>query len=146
LDGGVRRKRVEGSSGKELHMRVLVAIGLSLVLVGATRAADVEKAEGTLKELLKEVKNMTAILESIKDNKTADDALPKLEKSADSVKKLGETMKGYKLSPDEQKQLMGKFQKEMQAVFPKLLAASVQAGKNAPDRAKKIQEAMQKAK
>jgi hypothetical protein len=127
-------------------MRVLLGIGLSLMLVGAGRAADADKAEGTLKDMLKVVKEITTILQTIKDDKTADVALPKLEQAAGKIKDLTTKAKGYKLSKDEEKQLKEKYQKEMQDAFTKLIGASIEAGKNAPNKAQKIKEALDKAK
>ena len=125
-------------------MRVLLGIGLSLMLVGAGRAADADKAESTLKDMLKVVKEITTILQTIKDDKTADAALPKLEKATGEMKAINAKMKNYKLSKDEEKQLQEKYMKEIQDAVTKLFRASTEAGKNAPNKAQKIKEALSK--
>jgi hypothetical protein len=48
---------------------------------------------------------MSTILESIKDDKSAEEALPKLEKAATRAQEVGKKLDALKLSEDQKKKL-----------------------------------------
>jgi hypothetical protein len=120
-----------------------VAMGtLCLVLLLGSGCGGSSPADNFTRESIGIQTEMLSILESIKDDKTADDAIPKLEKAA---VKLGETRKKFmdlKLSDDEGKKVAEKHQKELKELGEKIKGAMANAIKVAPSNAPKLGPAM----
>ncbi len=125
-------------------MSSVMTLGLALALGVAQNGSGADSAEGILKDMLATMKEMTATLESIKDDASAEAAIPKLEKLSFRMKELMDKGKALKLSPQEEKKLQDKFKAQTEEAMKKLIKASASAGFNAPARAQKIAAAIQK--
>ncbi len=125
-------------------MKYLVSVGMGLLLAGILPAADkTEKMEAFGKKLLKLMDDVAAKLGEIKDNDSADKAIPDIQKIVKQMKDLGKESKKLEPSKEEQKAFQKKFTDKIQARAKKISEAARQALKNAPDRSKKIQAALQ---
>jgi hypothetical protein len=94
------------------------------------------------KDQLAAVNEMASILEGIKDDKSAEEALPKLEKAADKARAAGEKVTaGGAMSESE----ATKYAKEMADAQTKLMAASMKAAMAAKGKSKEISAALAKA-
>jgi hypothetical protein len=127
-------------------MRFLVALGAGLLLPATVAADEVKKPETVLEEMMEQIKELTTILEGIKNEDSAKAAIPRLEKSAKKIGALGKTMKAFKLSTVEDNALKKKYETQLQVILKKMTAAAIDAGARAPDQAKQITAALQKVK
>jgi hypothetical protein len=94
------------------------------------------------KNQLAAVNEMTSILEGIKDDKSAEEALPKLEKAADNARTAGEKIvSGGAMSESE----AAKYAKEIMEAQVKMQAAAMKAAMAAKGKSKQITEALAKA-
>ncbi len=126
-------------------MRNVVTLGLAVAMtLGLSGCGGSGGAEGVMKDMLANMNEMTATLESIKDDASADAAIPKLEKQSARMKELTDKAKAMKLSPEEDKKLQEKYKSQTDEAVKKMIAASVQAGMKAPKKAKEIAAAVQK--
>ena len=124
-------------------MRFCWGLGLVLVLGGVVCAADKkEQAEAIGKKMIKLMRNLAAKLGEIKDNKTADQAVPQVKKLWAQVRDLQKKAQALKLSEEEKKAFQEKFKTKLQAEATKVQAAVKKALTNAPDRAQKIKDAL----
>jgi hypothetical protein len=93
------------------------------------------------KDQIAAVNEMASILEGIKDDKSAESALPGLEKAADKARAAGEKVASSKMSSDE----ATKYGKELADAQTKLMAASMKAAMSVPGKSKEISAAVAKA-
>jgi hypothetical protein len=101
-----------------------------------------EQAEAIGKKMIKLMRNLAAKLGEIKDNKTADQAVPQVKKLWAQVRDLQKKAQALKLSEEEKKAFQEKFKTKLQAEATKVQAAVKKALTNAPDRAQKIKDAL----
>jgi hypothetical protein len=128
-------------------MKKLVGMGIALVVLSALAGCSGGGgAESLMNEQIKTMNELSGVLEGIKDDASADAAVPKLEKLALQIKELDKKGKDIKVSADEKKKLEEKFKGQLEEAVKRLMAASVGAGMKAPAKAKQIQAAMEKAK
>jgi hypothetical protein len=126
-------------------MRRLFGLGLTLVVVCGFSGCGGGGPEGQLKEMISTMNQLADSLESIKDDASADAAIPKIESAAEKMGDLAKKMKDQKLSKEEDKRLQDKYEKELQAATKRMQAAALKAIQKAPGKAQKIGAAMQKA-
>jgi len=93
------------------------------------------------KDQLAAVNEMTSILEGIKDEKSAEAALPGLEKAADKAREAGEKVASGKLSESD----ASKYMKEMMEAQTKMQAAAMKAASAAKGKSKQITDTLAKA-
>ena len=140
-------------------MMKLMIVPLSLVLIGCggggstktggtpskaggtpSAAAKLSPEEANMKATADIMVEVAVVLESIKEDKDADDALAKLGKLKTKTDEL--TAKGKDLKPSPE--LMEKYMKDMIANGERIGKAMEQATKNAPGKAKDIAAMMEK--
>ncbi|HEY7307740.1 MAG TPA: hypothetical protein VH643_00105 [Gemmataceae bacterium] len=93
------------------------------------------------KDQITAVNEMATLLEGIKDDKSAEEALPKLEKAADKARAAGEKVASSKLSEGD----ATKYAKELGEAQTKMSAAAMKAALAAPGKGKEITAALAKA-
>jgi hypothetical protein len=94
------------------------------------------------KDQVAAVNEMASILEGIKDDKSAEEALPKLEKAADKARTAGEKVtSGGAMSESE----ATKYAKEMGEAQTKMQSAAMKAAIAAKGKSKQITETLAKA-
>jgi hypothetical protein len=118
-------------------MKKLGVLTLALVLSGVVGCGGSSAA----KDQVAAVNEMASILEGIKDDKSADEALPKLEKAADKAREAGERVASSKLSADE----ASKYAKDLGDAQTKMSSAAAKAAMAAPSKSKQITAALAKA-
>lgn len=100
-------------------------------------------AESLMKDQSDMMAELATVLESIKDDKSAEAALPKLHKLKERGMALAKKEKEIKPSPEEQKALEEKYMKGVQASIERIKTATENAVKSAPGKAKEIADALQ---
>jgi Skp family chaperone for outer membrane proteins len=100
------------------------AVAVLMFAAGCTPAyaADEFTHETYYKESLAGIKELAAILKTVVDKKTAEQAKPQLEKAAKSLEEIGE--KGKKLAPPSEelkKELRQKYEKDLEQAVRELL-------------------------
>lgn len=125
-------------------------LGLAFVLLlvmGTLAAADKsdkkpdpkkQTPEDVIKELVKVQNQVADVLETVKDDASADAALPKLQKVAAIGAELGKTMEDFKLSKEEQEKLFQKHGEDFVKAYKRSQAAM--------DKAEKAKVSMEKLK
>jgi hypothetical protein len=127
-------------------MRAIAVLAISLLLGGAVRGAGSAEAAQTLRDMIAAVNHISALLEGIRDDASADAALPGLEQGAQRVKDLEKKLAAYPLTDAEKKKLRQEHRQEVEKAITRLYAAARQAGMRAPKKALQIQAALSKAK
>ena len=94
--------------------------------------------EGTYQELIAVKKEAAAALTEIKDEASAESALPKLEKTADRYAALSRQMRALNLSADEREKLIDRYWRQEGEAGDKLARAATAAQKRAPRHAERI--------
>ena len=117
-------------------MKKTTVLVLALVLLGGVAGCG-----SASKDQLTAIDEMTSILEGIKDDKSADEALPKLEKAADKARAAGEKLSGSKMSEAE----ATKYLKEISEAQSKMQTAAIKAASSAKGKSKQILAAIAKA-
>lgn len=117
-------------------MKKTAGLMLALVLL-----SGVVGCGSAAKDQLAALQEMTSILDGIKDDRSADEALPKLEKAADRARQAGEKVVGSKMSEGD----ATKYMKEMMEAQAKMQAAAVKAGSAAKSKGQQILAALAKA-
>lgn len=93
------------------------------------------------KDQLAAINEMTTILEGIKDDKSAEEAMPKLEKTADKAREAGEKVSGSKMSEGD----ATKYLKDMGEAQARMQSAATKAAASAPSKSKPILAALARA-
>jgi hypothetical protein len=117
-------------------MKKTTVLVLALVLLGGVAGCG-----SASKDQLTAINEMTSILEGIKDDKSADEALPKLEKAADKARAAGEKVAGSKMSEGD----ATKYMKEMLEAQTKMQTAATKAAASAKGKNQQILAAIAKA-
>jgi hypothetical protein len=126
-------------------MRKLLGIGLALFIVCGFSGCGSGGPEAQVKEMISLLNQLSDALESIKDDASADAAIPKIESIAEKLSALGKRMKEEKPSKEEDKRLQEKYQKEVMDAQQRMQKAIVSAALKAPGKAMKLQEAFKKS-
>jgi outer membrane murein-binding lipoprotein Lpp len=113
---------------------LLFAVVLSGTLTGCGSAS-------AGKDQIAAVNEMASILEGIKDDKSAEAALPGLEKAADKARTAGEKVASGKMSESE----AATYGKEMAEALSKMQTAAMKAASAAKGKSKQITDAIAKA-
>ncbi len=113
---------------------VLALTGVLLIGVSGCGSSPAKEQVAALNE-------MTSILEGIKDDNSAQQALPKLEKAADKAREAGEQIASGKMSEAELKP----YAKDIVEAYSNMLKAASKAGKAAKSKAMPIVMAVTKA-
>jgi hypothetical protein len=127
-------------------MKIIWTVGLVLALAVGARAADQKKAEESIRQMVDALSDLATILSSVKDEVTADAALPRLKKAARQLRQLEKERRALHLSRQEEDRLREKYQKEIEAAVSKLQAAATQASSRAPTRAAALRAALRPAR
>jgi hypothetical protein len=93
------------------------------------------------KDQLAAINEMTSILEGVKDEKSAEAALPGLEKAADKARAAGEKVASGKMSESD----AAKYMKDLMEAQTKMQAAAMKAAAAAKGKGKEITETLAKA-
>ena len=133
------------SSVKEILMKKLAGFGVCLFLLCGVSGCGSSGPDATMKESIVVMNDLSSILEGIKDNATADQAIPKIEKQADRMKELRKKMQELKLSTEEEKKLEEKYKPETDKARERMQKAMKQALTNAPTKAMTISQTFIKA-
>ena len=118
--------------------RRLGTIGVVLLLLGDVPGCGSGGPDSTYKDIISVKQQATAVFETIKDEASADSALPKLEKITDQYAELSRKMKAFNLSPDASEQLIDKYWKQEGEAGDELARAATVAKKRAPQHAERI--------
>jgi len=125
-------------------MKYLVSLSMGLLLAGILPAAEkTDQIDGIAKKILKVMDDLADKLGEIKDNDSADKVTPDIAKLVKQMQELGKKSKTLKLSDEEKKAFQKQYGEKFQTSAKKVQVAAQKAMKNAPDRAKKIQAALQ---
>ncbi len=125
-------------------MRYVFGLALLSLWLGAASSGAAGSPEGTTKKLIAAVNNVAAIMETIHDESSATDALPKLNKAAASAGELRREMDAYKLSEAERRQLRQKYQKAADDARTRMNLATLLAIKKAPRQRSAIVKVLRK--
>jgi hypothetical protein len=117
-------------------MKKISVLTLAFVLVSGIAGCG-----SAAKDQLAAINEMTSILDGIKDDKSAGDALPKLEKAADKAREAGEKVSSSKMSEGD----ATKYMKEVLDAQTKMQVSAVKACAAAKGKSKEIQAAIAKA-
>ena len=117
-------------------MKKMFVLALVFVILGGVSGCG-----SAAKDQVAAVNDMASILDGIKDDKSADEALPKLEKAADKARAGGEKVAGSKMSESD----ASKYVKELMEAQTKMQAAAVKACSAAKGKSKQITDAIGKA-
>jgi hypothetical protein len=119
--------------------------GAALALAFLAAGCGGGGADAIMKESIAQLNEMATTLETIKDDKTADEAIAKLEKQGTKMQELKKKSEDLKLSKDDEKKLMDKYKDEMEKASKKLQEAMKSAVSKAPTKAMAIAAAVTKA-
>jgi hypothetical protein len=122
-------------------MRQWIILGLAGVVSAATGCGG-SSADSLMKDELANMKDVASILEGIKDDSSAEAALPKLEKAADRAAELSKKAEALKLSDEQKKQLEARYKTEAQGLSHKVFTLMTEAQGKAPQKAKQLQALM----
>jgi curli biogenesis system outer membrane secretion channel CsgG len=120
-------------------MKKMFVLLFAVLLSGALSGCGSASAA---KDQIAAVNEMASILEGVKDDKSAEEALPKLEKAADKARAAGEKVaSGGAMSESE----ATKFSREMGEALSKMQSAAMKAASAAKGKSKQITETLAKA-
>jgi hypothetical protein len=104
-------------------LAVVLAASLSMVLGASTGvAADTKDFEAVFKDMVDTMNKVGDVLATVKDQATADKAQPEAKKLGAQMKELkAKAEKLGKPTPEQEKVLKDKFQKEMEAATKKMI-------------------------
>jgi hypothetical protein len=126
-------------------MRNVLTFGFGLVLVGGLSGCGGSGgAESTFKEMISAINEMAQVYESIKDEASADAALPRLQKAAARYRESANKMKAIKVTKSEDDRLEKQFKPELDKARTKLQQAIMNAALKAPKKAQEIIAALAK--
>jgi hypothetical protein len=118
-------------------MKKLVVLLFAFLLLGGLTGCG----SSATNDQVAAVNEMATILEGIKDDKSAEEALPKLEKAADKARAAGEKVASGKLSEAE----ATKYAKELGEAQSKMQSAAMKAASAAKGKSQQITAALAKA-
>ncbi len=129
-----------------------LTIGVAVLLLGGVTgcgSTDPKNSgsagpEGTYQDIIAVKKEATATLMEIKDEASAESALPKLEKIADRYVALNGQMRAFNLSPAESEKLIDRYWKQEGEAGDELVRAARAAQKRAPRHAGRIDEILKR--
>ena len=119
-------------------MKKMFVLLFAVLLPGALTGCGSASAG---KDQLAAVNEMTSILEGIKDEKSAESALPGLEKAADKAREASEKVASGKMSESD----AAKYMKDMMEAQTKMQSAAMKAASAAKGKSKQITDALAKA-
>jgi hypothetical protein len=125
----------------------LWVLGVALLggLSGCGTKAPPPGKKDPLAEKIAAINKVTSILEGIKDDATAEAALPRLEKPVTQFQEAGKKLKSMmSTSKEEADKLVVKYGLELVGALMKVQAATERAGKAAPGKKDKILELLRK--
>ena len=114
---------------------LMFSVMLSFAVSGCGGAASAGKDQ------VAAVNEMATILDGVKDDKSADEALPKLDKAAAKAREAGEKVAANKMSTDE----ATKYAKDISEARSKMQASAMKAALAVPGKGKQLTEAIGKA-
>jgi hypothetical protein len=117
-------------------------VSLALVLAAGLSGCGDSSAESAMKDMIAALNGLAESLESVKDDASADAALPQIRKAAQRVAAAAEKLQNQKVTQDEEKRLGEKYKKELAKAQERLMRASMSAGMKAPKRALEFAVAM----
>jgi hypothetical protein len=124
------------------YLTLGVAVLLLGVVTGCGSGSPTDSGpagpEGTYQALIAVKKEATAACAEIKDEASAESALPKLEKIADRYAALKGQMRAFNLSPDESEKLIDRYWRQEGQAGDELARAVTAAQKRAPQHAERI--------
>jgi hypothetical protein len=126
------------SIGKGIEMKKMCVLTFGFVVLSAVGCGG---ASSSGKDQVAAINEMSSIMDGIKDDKSAEEALPKLEKAATKAREAGEKVAAGKLSEDE----ATKYAKEVGEARAKMQASATKAASAAPGKSKQIVETLGKA-
>lgn len=122
-------------------MRPTMVLGIGAVLLASVSGCGGSAPDALMKEQLAGMQEAAAILETIKDESSAEAALPKLEKVAARVEATNKKGKEeLKMSDDDKKKFLAKYQTQAQEVSHKVALLLQDAQAAAPQKAKRFEE------
>ena len=127
-------------------MKKCIGLGLALVLLCGVSGCGSSEAEEAAKDLIATMNELTAILNGIKDDASADAAIPKIEKQAEKMSVLNRKMKLNKLTAEEDKKLEEKYRAQVAEAGKKLAGAMASAIQKAPRKAQQILAAVSRVR
>src|SRR5262249_2872293 len=119
-------------------MRRRATIGVVLCVLGSAAGCGASGLDGLVKEDLALIGEATNLLRGIKDEPSAQAALPRLEKIGDRAAELTRQAKALKLSEAEQQKVMDRHRDKLLAAADKLFVAENEARDRAPRQADRI--------
>ncbi len=126
-------------------MRISVAVhGLAAVLVFLAAGCSNSAATELMKDTITTMNEIASTLETIKDDKSADEAIPKLDTQVARLRELKRKREEMKLSPGDDRKLQEKYKPELEQTLTRYHSAELAAMKNAPRRARAIGDALMK--
>jgi hypothetical protein len=125
-------------------MRRRATIGVVLFMLGSAAGCGSSglggssSLDGLFKETLALIQEATVLLRGIKDEPSANAALPRLEKIGDRAAELTRQAKALKLSQAEKQKVMDRHRDKLLAATDKLFVAENEARDRAPRQAERI--------
>jgi hypothetical protein len=126
-------------------MRKVLLVGFVLVASFGLGGCG-SKAENAFKESIAAVNEMAQAFESVKDDASADAAIPRLQKAAQRFQDIAKQRAALKLDPSEEKRLQEQYMPEMSKAMQKLIVAATSAAFKAPKKARDMTAALAKVK
>jgi hypothetical protein len=129
-----KKKKKQGGSGSGL------AIGLSvggLILLGAlgygvyfliSNGFLGSKHENVIKSLISNMEEMASVLESVKDESSAQAAAPRIVSITEKLLELQKTMKELKLDKVQDERLKNKYEEKLRSAVKRMAPAATNAG------------------
>jgi hypothetical protein len=124
----------------------MLTLGVVLVAACGLGGCGGSKAENAIKESIATVNEMAQALESVKDDASADAAIPRLQKAAQRFQEIAKQRAAFKLDPTEEKRLQEQYMPEMSKAMQKLIVAATSAAFKAPKKARDMTAALAKVK
>ena len=126
-------------------MRTHLCYGLALVLLVGVNGCGGGGPEGIIKDKNATTKEIAGILEGIKDDASADAAMPKLDKACEKLGDLNKKFFEINISMEEMGKLLQKNSAESTEASQKLKTATESAQKAAPGKTAQITAALAKS-
>jgi hypothetical protein len=98
--------------------------------------------DGIVKDNIAAMNEVSTALDSIKDDASADAAIPKIQKGMQRLKDNTKKLEEMKMSEEDKKKLMEANDKPMKEAMEKMLKAGFSGPAKAPNKAKEIMNAM----
>jgi hypothetical protein len=126
-------------------MRRWGRIGVALcLLLGGLAGCGSSGLDGLFKETLSLIREATALLQGVKDEASAQAAMPRLRKIGDRAAELTRKAQALKLSEAEKQKVMNRYRDDLLAATDKLFVAQDAAQNRAPQHADKFRAVVSK--